>query len=67
MSDNLYGDLSVIGMRGCEKFVGQVDYYLKEWRSHDSDTTFITPVETPRFGSGEGKGMLHTSLRGHDV
>ncbi len=67
MSDKLYGDLTVIGMKGCEKFVSQVDYYLKEWRSHDSDTTFVTQAECPRFGSGEGKGMLHTSLRGHDV
>ncbi|MBE6598879.1 MAG: ribose-phosphate pyrophosphokinase [Ruminococcaceae bacterium] len=65
MSDTLYGELSVIGMRGCDKFVNQVDYYLRDWRA--SENTFITPVETPRFGSGEGKGMLHTSLRGHDV
>jgi len=67
MSDSLYGDLSVIGMRGCEKFVNQVDFYLKEWRSHDEETSFITQADCPRFGSGEGKGLLHTSLRGHDV
>ncbi len=67
MSDSLFGELSVIGMRGCEQFVDQVDFYLREWRSHDEDVTFVTKAEYPRFGSGEGKGLLHTSMRGHDV
>ena len=67
MSDNLYGELSVIGMRGCEHFVEQVDFYLREWRTHDQDVSFVTKAECPRFGSGEGKGLLHESMRGHDV
>ena len=67
MRDSYYGELSVIGMRGCEKFVDQVDYYLKEWRSHDDGVSFISSAACPRFGSGEGKGMLHSSMRGHDV
>ena len=67
MSDSFFGDLSVIGMKGCEKFVEQVDYYLREWRSHGDDVSFITMADCPRFGSGEGKGMLHSSMRGHDV
>lgn len=67
MSDSFFGDLSVIGMRGCEKFVDQVDYYLKQWRSHEDKESFVTYAECPRFGSGEGKGLLHSSMRGHDV
>ncbi len=67
MIDSLYGDLSVIGMRGCEKFVDQVDYYLREWRSHDDNTSFVTMADCPRFGSGEGKGIIHSSMRGHDI
>ncbi len=67
MSDSFFGELSVIGMRGCEKFVEQVDFYLREWRSHDADVTYITQSDCPRFGSGEGKGLLHESMRGHDV
>ena len=66
--DTLYGELSVIGMRGCEDFTEQVDYYLKEWRRHDdSDGTFIIDANCPRFGSGEAKGHIHHSLRGNDV
>ena len=41
MKDSLYGELSVISMRGCEDFCDQVDYYLKEWRRHDTDGTFL--------------------------
>jgi len=64
MSNEYYGDLSVIGMKGCEKFVGQVDAYLKDWRTSDS---FIITPDVPRFGTGESKCILHESMRGHDI
>ena len=67
MKEALYGELSVIGMRGCEPFVAQVDNYLKEWRRHGGDESFLINAECPRFGTGEGKALLHDSLRGHDV
>lgn len=67
MKESLYGELSVIGMPGCEQFVSQVDNYLREWRRHGEDESFLAPAECPRFGTGEGKGMLHQSMRGHDV
>ena len=67
MKESLYGELSVIGMRGCEDFTQQVDSYLKEWRHHDSETTYVVESNCPRFGSGEAKGTVHQSLRGNDV
>ena len=67
MKDSLYGDLSVIGMRGCEDFVEEVDSYLRDWRLHESENTFLVNSSCPRFGSGEGKGSIHQSLRGNDV
>ncbi|MBO7310594.1 MAG: ribose-phosphate pyrophosphokinase [Clostridia bacterium] len=67
MKESQFGELSVIGMKGCEDFAAQVDYYLKEWRRHGGDETFLVHVDCPRFGSGEGKGLLHESLRGHDL
>jgi ribose-phosphate pyrophosphokinase len=67
MKENLFGELSVIGMRGCEDFTAQVDSYLKEWRSHDQETSYLVDCSCPRFGSGEGKGSIHQSLRGNDV
>ncbi len=67
MKESLFGELSVIGMKGCEDFVAQVDNYLKEWRRHSDDNTFLVDVQCPRFGTGEAKGMISKSLRGHDV
>lgn len=67
MKDNRCGELAVIGMRGCEPFVARVDNYLKEWRRHGGDGTFLIPAECPRFGSGEAKGIIHESMRGKDV
>ena len=67
MKEILNGELAVIGMRGCEDFVRQVDSYLCEWRRHDGMTTFIAQADCPRFGSGEAKGLLHQSMRGHDL
>ena len=67
MRESVFAKLSVVGMRGCEDFVQQVDYYLKEWRRHSGDETFVVDVECPRFGTGEGKALIHESMRGHDV
>lgn len=68
MRDTQVAELSVIGMKGCEDFVKQVDYYLKEWRNHAGETSsYVVDVECPRFGTGEGKGLIHESMRGHDV
>ena len=67
MKESLFGELSVIGMKGCEKFVAQVNDYLKEWRSNENVDTYIVDSSCPRFGSGEAKGAVHQSLRGNDV
>ena len=67
MKESLYGELTVIGMKGCEKFADRVDYYLKEWRRHGGESTYLAHVDCPRFGSGEGKAMIKESMRGQDV
>ena len=67
MKDIQYGALSVIGMKGCEEFAKQVDFYLKEWRRHGGEESFLVDADCPRFGSGEAKAILHESLRGHDL
>ena len=67
MKGTYYADLSVIGMKGCEQFAAQVDAYLKEWRRHGGEESFLVDVDCPRFGTGEAKALLHESLRGHDL
>ncbi|MBP3570867.1 MAG: ribose-phosphate pyrophosphokinase [Clostridia bacterium] len=67
MKDSLYGELTVIGMQGSESFVERVDSYLKEWRRHGGEDTYLAHVSCPRFGSGEGKSIIKESMRGQDV
>ena len=51
MKNPVYAELSVIGMKGCEEFAANVDYYLKEWRRHGGDETFLVDVDCPRFSA----------------
>ena len=67
MKEAQFAELSVIGMKGCEAFAEQVDAYLKEWRRHTSEDTYLVEAVCPRFGTGEGKGLIHHSMRGQDV
>lgn len=67
MTEHVFGDLSVISMRGSEEFTHQVDDYLCEWRPHNNNGTFMVDAACPRFGSGEAKGIIHDSQRGKDV
>ena len=74
------GPLSIVGMRGCEGLVGKIDKYLADWRSERhgelmSDGDFIgycrdsyqIKTDCPRFGTGEAKGTIKESVRGHDM
>ncbi len=63
-----YGQLSVISMRGCEEITEKIDWYLRNFRKeYDDSETYITHIKCPRFGSGEAKGVISESVRGHDV
>lgn len=67
MEHSYYGELAVVCMPGCEKFVDEVDGYLKEWRGQGLKESFVAMPECKRFGNGEGKAVLHESFRGRDV
>lgn len=74
------GSLGVIPVEGCQKLGGKIDYYLVKWRTereneHKNSLAFsgyqrdsyLMDVSLPRFGSGEGKGVISQSVRGHDL
>lgn len=65
--DELYGELSVIGMKGSEEFTQRIDAYLKEWRGNRPEETYIVRQDNIRFRSGEAKCLIHESMRGKDV
>ena len=71
-----YGSLGIIPLKSCAALGEKVNNYLVEWRNRRSDSTnlngykkdsYIVPVETPRFGSGEAKAVINSSVRGHDL
>ena len=68
-SRDIYGSLGIVGMRGCESLTAGVDYYLKTWRKNEPDArdSYMVKVACPRFGTGEGKGLISQSVRGCDL
>ena len=69
-------------MHGTEELGEKVNQWLLNWRSHTEDVTapgdmrtapglerqdFLIKVHCPRFGNGEGKGMIKESVRGYDI
>ncbi|MGN1368856.1 MAG: ribose-phosphate pyrophosphokinase [Aristaeellaceae bacterium] len=75
------GPLGLIAMRGTEEIAGKVNQWLLKWRQHseatmpgDMTTTpgmgredFLLRTTCPRFGNGEGKGLIKDSVRGLDL
>ena len=74
------GPLGLIPLKSCTGLGKKGDDYLVEWRreresEHKSTIAFsgyqrdsyILEANTPRFGSGEGKGTIEESVRGDDL
>lgn len=63
----IVGKLSIISMKGCEEITAKIDDYLKKFREFENVGTYVTHVNCPRFGTGEGKCVIDETVRGHDV
>ena len=74
------GPLGFIPVDGCQELGKKVDDYLVKWRKENADRvqddvvfsdylkdSYIVDARTPRFGSGEAKGVINESVRGKDV
>ena len=75
-----YGTLGIIPLASCTQMGKKVVEYLVKWREQRQNEntstlnfagykrdSYIVNAKTPRFGSGEGKGVLVDSVRGHDL
>ncbi len=61
--------LGLIAMEGTEELGKKIDQYLIEWAKrggYDVDT-FLIECECPRFASGDGKGLIKSTVRGKDL
>ena len=79
--DNIpIGDLGIIALDGCTEMGKRVNDYIVKWRNEDghvyeNDVVFqgykkdnyLINAKTPRFGSGEAKGLITESVRGKDL
>ena len=65
------GSLGIIPVQGCEQMASEIDYYLTRWRAERESEhkgsvayigykspSYIINCDLPRFGTGEGKGVL---------
>lgn len=61
--------LSILSLRGTEELGGKINGHLTEWARNSGweQETFMIPVECPRFSSGDGKGIIKSSIRGDDL
>lgn len=74
------GSLGMIPLASCQQLGESIDKYLVTWRaereSEHKDSlafsgyqrdSYILKAKAPRFGSGEGKGVVLESVRGYDL
>lgn len=80
LTDVPYGPLGIIAMSGCEKIGEEINSWLMRWHNleESQDTeyytspgrnrdSFLMKAYCPRFGTGESKGVLKSSVRGFDM
>ena len=74
------GPIGLIALKGTENLASIIDSFLVSWRQergveerqsllfagYEKDS-YIVNAETTRFGSGEGKGVIHDVSRGEDL
>ncbi|MBO7375191.1 MAG: ribose-phosphate pyrophosphokinase-like domain-containing protein, partial [Lachnospiraceae bacterium] len=74
------GSLGLIPWESCRELGNKVNDYLVKWRqereNQHKDTlhfdgyerdSYILKSRTPRFGTGEAKGVIDESIRGYDL
>ena len=74
------GRLGLIPLESCQALGAKVNDWLVKWRRErthrEMDSfafegyqrdSYIVGVQTPRFGSGEGKSVITESVRGDDI
>ena len=61
--------LALIACPGAEELTKLIDHHLVNWGKEVgiNNESFIVPCDCPRFQSGDAKGLVKKSVRGHDV
>lgn len=56
--------LGIIALESAKNIGNKIDEIFSQWRGGEH---FLIPAECPRFGSGEGKGIIRESVRDRDL
>ena len=66
---NHFDKLGLIALPGSEELTAKIDRWLVQWAAMGPEArdTFVVPVDCPRFQSGDGKALIHESVRGMDI
>ena len=73
-SENVFSQINsaplrLIAMNGTQELGSKIDAHLCRWAQMcgREDETFRIEADCPRFSSGDGKGMIRSSVRGDDL
>lgn len=65
------GDIGIIAVPGAEELTDKINAHLTRWATETDSLrgreSFIIEAECPRFASGDGKGMIKSTVRGDDL
>ncbi len=61
--------IGIIAMNSVKELGSKIDKYLVEWAGNGgvSVDSFLLESECPRFSSGDGKGLIKSTVRGMDL
>lgn len=68
-SDTRVAPLGLVSLKGTGELSTKINNYLSSWSKESGENTesFLIPNECPRFQSGDGKGIIHETVRGKDI
>lgn len=61
--------LNIIALDSAKELGAKIDAHLTQWaqKCGRDEKTFLVEAECPRFSSGDGKGLIKSSIRGDDL
>ncbi len=67
--ENSVADLGLIAVPGAGELCEKINKHLLKWDnlSKEHKETYIIQSECPRFSSGDGKGIIKSTIRGDDL
>ena len=67
--ENILAPLGIVSLEGASELSDKIEAHLLRW-AHQAGRdveTFRIDCSCPRFSSGDGKGIIHSTIRGYDL